>query len=346
MKKASLSKKRRMWILAIILILVAAGYLGVRHVTHPGSSHGTDESALRHEALASGGPLLAERLRSHVEKIATEIGPRGYTHLKALRATEAWIVRSLTDAGLAVSKQAYQVGDQVLFNIEALLHGTQADEPALVIGAHYDSVDGCPGANDNGSGVAALLELARHFASAARSGKRLLRTVRFVAFVNEEPPFFQTDVMGSLVYARACKERGDRLLGMLSIETIGYFSDQGGSQSFPPGLGLLYPGTGNFIAFVGNFASRSFLDRSLSIFRASSSFPSEGASLPGFVPGVGWSDHWSFWQCGYPAFMVTDTALFRYPFYHDPRDTPAKIDYERMADVVSGLAFVVEGLAR
>ena len=294
MKKSPRSKKRCMWILSSILILLGLLVLGVRCVTHPGASHGKDESAPLHKTLESAGLTLAERLRRHVEKIATEIGPRSYTHLAALREAEEWLVKSFSDAGLVVRKLGFQVGDQELFNIEASLVGTQSEKPALVIGAHYDSVDDCPAANDNGSGVAALLELAKQFSSAARSGKRLTHTLRFVAFVNEEPPFFQTEKMGSLVYAKACKARNEQLLGMLSLETIGYYSDEKGSQRFPAGLGLFYPSTGNFIAFVGNLKSRSFLERNLSIFRAGSSFPSEGASLPAFIPGIGWSDHWSW----------------------------------------------------
>jgi Zn-dependent M28 family amino/carboxypeptidase len=171
------------------------------------------------------------------------------------------------------------------------------------------------------------------------------KTVRFVAFANEEPPFFQNEGMGSLAYARHCRERGDRVEAMLSLETIGYYSDEPGTQRYPPPLGWFYPDTGNFVGFVGNTASGALVRRALSAFRRAAQFPSEGAALPAALEGVGWSDHWSFWQVGYPAIMVTDTAPFRYPHYHRPADTPEKLDYERMSRVATGLVAVVRSLA-
>jgi Zn-dependent M28 family amino/carboxypeptidase len=211
-----------------------------------------------------------------------------------------------------------------------------------VIGAHYDSVFGSPGANDNGSGVAAVLALAQRFASAKPK-----QTLRFVAFVNEEPPYFLSGEMGSQVYARRCKERGDKISAMISLETIGYFSDVPNSQTYPsPGLGLFYPNVGNFIGFVSNVKSRALLRRVITLFRKHAKVPSEGASLPAFIPGVSWSDQWSFWQQGYPAIMVTDTAPFRYPYYHSSNDTPDKLDYDRFTLVVSGMEKVIQELAK
>ncbi len=211
----------------------------------------------------------------------------------------------------------------------------------MVVGAHYDTVPGCPGANDNGSGVVATLALAD-----AMAGTKAARTLRFVLFVNEEPPHFQTDLMGSRVYARRCRERSENIAGMISLETIGYFRDEPKSQHFPvPGLGLFYPTQGNFIAFVGNFGSRGWVRATVGSFRRHAAFPCEGAALPGFVPGVGWSDHWAFYQEGYPALMVTDTAPFRYPHYHEPTDTPDRVDTERMARIVQAMERVVLDLA-
>ena len=212
--------------------------------------------------------------------------------------------------------------------------------PILLIGAHYDSVFGSPGANDNGSGVAAMLALARRFA-----GKPAQHTLRFVAFVNEEPPYFLTGQMGSFVYAGRCKARGDRISAMISLETIGYFSDAPHSQTYPaPGLGVFYPSVGNFIGFVSNVPSRNLLRRAIALFRKHAKIPSEGAALPAFIPGVSWSDQWSFWQHGYPGIMITDTAPFRYPHYHSATDTPDKLDYDRFALVVSGMEKVIEEL--
>ena len=227
-------------------------------------------------------------------------------------------------------------------NVEATLRGAGRAAEIVVIGAHYDTVAGCPGANDNGTGVAAVLELAQRFSRQPQP-----RTIRFVAFVNEEPPFFKTAHMGSVVYANAAKARGDRITAMLSLETMGYYSDEKGSQQYPAEIASLYPDVGNFIGFVANDALRHACCRRHG--RPSSgerAFPLQSAAAPDDVPGVGWSDHWAFWQAGYPAMMVTDTAPFRYPWYHTAEDTPDKIDYEKLAHVVDGLEAVIESLAR
>jgi Zn-dependent M28 family amino/carboxypeptidase len=225
-------------------------------------------------------------------------------------------------------------------NLEAERRGGSRAEEIVVFGAHYDSVVGSPGANDNASGVAALLELARR----ARQ-RRFARTLRFVAFVNEEPPNFQSGTMGSLRYAAEAKQRGERIVAMLSLETIGYYTDAPGSQFYPAPFGLLYPDRGNFIAFVGNPRSRPLLHRVVAAFREHARFPSEGAAAPGWIPGIAWSDHWAFWKHGYPAVMVTDTALFRYPQYHTQLDQPGILDYPRLARVVGGLHRVLDALA-
>jgi len=226
-------------------------------------------------------------------------------------------------------------------NIEVEVPGGAGADEVIIVGAHYDSVLGAVGANDNGSGVAAVLELARLFRDA-----RPARTVRFVAFVNEEPPFYRSEQMGSRVYARRSRERRDHIVAMLSLETIGYYSDEPGSQLYPFPLRFFYPSTGNFLALVANLGSRGLLHEALASFRRNAQFPSEGVAAPAFIPGVDWSDHWSFWQESYPALMVTDTALYRYPHYHTLQDTPDKLDYERLARVVMGLHGTLRDLAR
>jgi Zn-dependent M28 family amino/carboxypeptidase len=203
-----------------------------------------------------------------------------------------------------------------------------------VIGAHYDSAGTAPGANDNGTGVAATLALARNMANLrGRSNVR----IRWVFFVNEEPPYFQTPRMGSVVYAGQLRKSGETMIGMISLETMGFYSDRAGSQHYPSPLNLRYPDTGNFVAFVGMTSSRAFVRKTVGAFRAVAAFPSVGGSAPDFVQGIGWSDHWSFAQQGIPALMVTDTAPFRYPHYHTRYDTPDKVDYPRLARVVTGL---------
>jgi Zn-dependent M28 family amino/carboxypeptidase len=165
-----------------------------------------------------------------------------------------------------------------------------------------------------------------------------------VLFVNEEPPFFATDGMGSFVHAKRAKERNEKIVAMLSLETMGYYSETKGSQHYPFPFSYLYPDTGNFIGFVGNLKSGALVRKIVRLFREHAEFPSEGIAAPAFIPGIGWSDHWSFWQHGYPALMVTDTAPFRYRHYHTPEDTEDKIDYEKLARVTIGLKAVVEGL--
>jgi Zn-dependent M28 family amino/carboxypeptidase len=186
--------------------------------------------------------------------------------------------------------------------------------------------------------VAGVIELATLLGNLR--GKSSLR-IRLVLFVNEEPPFFKTELMGSLVYARRLKESGEPVLGMLSLETLGFYSDEKHSQRYPPPLGLLYPTTGNFVAFVGLTSSRAFVRRAVGSFRALVPFPSVGGTAPGFIPGIDWSDHWAFEKVGFPALMITDTAPFRYPHYHRTADSPDKVDYDRLARVVSGLERVI-----
>jgi hypothetical protein len=296
--------------------------------------------------ISSAAPLSPEdidlrtELKSDVQRLAGEIGERNMAHYGQLNAATDFIEDSFSRAGLHPRRDSYEVRGEACHNIEAEIPGTRPD--VVLIGAHYDSVFGSPGANDNGSGVAALLALARRFA-----GKPAQQTLRFVAFVNEEPPYFLTEQMGSFVYAGRCKARGDRISAMISLETIGYFSDAPHSQTYPAaGLGVFYPTVGNFIGFVSNVHSRALLRRSIALFRKHAKIPSEGAALPSFVPGVSWSDQWAFWQHGYPGIMITDTAPFRYPHYHSATDTPDKLDYDRFALVVSGMQKVIEELDR
>jgi Zn-dependent M28 family amino/carboxypeptidase len=272
--------------------------------------------------------------------LAGTIGERNLWSYGALERAAQYISTQLTTSGYTARRQTFDLAKLPLSNVEAVLEGTARAAEIVIIGAHYDTVAGCPGANDNASGVAAVLELAQRF-----SGQSQPRTIRFVAFVNEEPPFFQTAHMGSAVYANAARSRGDRVAGMLSLETMGYYSEEQGSQRYPAAIAGLYPDVGNFIGFVSNLASVRLLLRARRAFRRRTSFPLQSAAVPAAIPGVGWSDHWAFWQAGYPAMMVTDTAPFRYPWYHTAEDTPDKLDYDRLAHVVDGLEAVVESIA-
>jgi Zn-dependent M28 family amino/carboxypeptidase len=291
-------------------------------------------------ALTAAESEITKALRADVELLAGKIGERNVTKYDKLVAAAAFLEKTLAGAGYKVERQTYRVRGRDCVNLAAEITGSTRPAEILIIGAHYDSVVGAPGANDNSSGVAGVLALARSFAKAKPA-----RTLRFVFFTNEEPPWFQTEAMGSLVYAKRCREQKENIVAMLSLETIGYFSDEKDSQKYPAPFNLVYPSTGNFIGFVGDVKSGPLVSRVVTSFRKHAKFPSEGAAVPAEIVGVGWSDHWSFWQADYRALMVTDTAPFRYPHYHAKDDTPDKLDYERMARVVSGLEKVIAELA-
>ena len=287
---------------------------------------------------------LRGRLESHVRALAGDIGERNVLTPNALARAEEYI-RHAFDGSRIPCRRAHlrhpsRPSSLTVRNIEVEISGTASPGDIVIIGAHYDTVPGCAGANDNTTGVAGVLELARLL-----SARTTDRTVRLVAFVNEEPPFFRTDLMGSRVYARGCRERDENVVAMLSLETIGFYADEPGSQKYPFPFSFFYPDTGNFVGFVGNLGSRSLTRRAIRAFRESTEFPSEGIAAPWWIPGICWSDQWSSWREGYPGVMITDTAPFRYPHYHTPQDTPDRIDYNRFARVVMGVSGVVEVLA-
>ena len=282
---------------------------------------------------------LRDALQRDVEKLAGEIGERNVGHYRSLAAAADFLEASFTKSGYDACRQGYNIAGVACYNIEVEIQGSDRMDEVVIIGAHYDSVDGSPGANDNATGAAAVLALARLFA-----GGKTSRTLRFVEFVNEEPPYFRSSKMGSVVYARQCHERGEKIVAMLSLETIGYYSNEKGSQKYPFPFGLIYPSTGNFIGFVGNTLSKGLVRDVVASFRRNTKHPSEGGALPGIIPGIDLSDQWAFWQEGYPGVMVTDTALFRYPYYHSRGDTPDKVQYDPLARVVAGLGRVVADL--
>jgi hypothetical protein len=291
--------------------------------------------------LSSGEAVLEAELRADVRTLAEDIGERNVPdHARQLNEAAEFISRSFTTAGYQPASQWYDAGPAKCRNLEVEIPGIGSAQQIVIIGAHYDSVPGSPGADDNASGVAALLALARRFV-----GSHPERTVRFVAFANEEPPFFWTDKMGSLVYAAMCRQRGDQVVAMISLESLGFYSTVPRSQRYPAGLGLLYPSTGDFVAFVGNLKSRSLIHEVLRTFRGARVLPSIGAAIPNAVPGAGWSDHWSFWQQGFPAIEITDTAPYRNPHYHSAGDTVTRVDYDRLARFTWGMRAVLRQLA-
>lgn len=285
-----------------------------------------------HRTMNASSPILADRLRAHVTHLAVDIGERNVFRSDTLHAAADYIRHEWSTQGYQVNSQYYQAFGVNSENLEVRRTGKTRPEEIIVVGAHYDTITGSPGADDNASGIAALLELSRLFAPLETA-----RTVRFVAFVNEEPPFFFWGQMGSRVYAEAAKARGDNIRLMISLEMLGSYSDKPGSQAYPPLLRHFYPDRANFIAMVSNRASRRELRQLLAAFEAHSAFPVESLASCEFVPGVAWSDHLSFWRQGYPAIMLTDTAFYRNAAYHSADDTPEKLNYPAMGEMVEGL---------
>ncbi len=285
---------------------------------------------------------LQVNLKGHIVALAGAIGERRIGRGDSLAQSQAYI-RATFLAIPHVNENQIQLEDVGASGAHAqnLSLEIPGDTRSIVlVGAHCDSAPLAPGADDNATGVAATLEIVRRLAPA-----HFHKTLRFVLFANEEPPYFQHAGMGSLAHTEACRTRGDQIDAMLSLESLGYYADGAGTQQYPWPVGWFYPDRGDFVGFIGNLGSRALVREAIGTFRAAASFPSEGGALPASIPGVGWSDHWAFWQQGYPAIMITDTATFRNPNYHADTDTPATIDYGKFARVTLGVSRVVEELA-
>ena len=329
-------KQRGLKRLAVVLLVsgvLSAGCFS-RMTSMPGESYAGP--------AVSADEALEVSLRADVTQLARGFGERNVENTPdALERTATWLSERLTSLGYAVKEEKYPVGERSVKNLIVEKAGSTRPSEIIVIGAHYDSAHGTPGADDNGSGVAAGLALAAQVMKAKPA-----RTVRFVFFTNEEPPFFRTKSMGSEVNAKATRARGDDVKAMLALETMGYFSDEAHSQHYPWPFSIAYPSTGNFIAFVGNSESRDLARECVRVFREHGKVASEGAAIPAFVEGADWSDHGPFWRQDYRAVMVTDTAPFRNPHYHEGTDVPERVDFRRLALTTEGLFAVVEALAQ
>jgi len=273
-------------------------------------------------------------LRQAVTVLASEIGVRSFQDHERLTSAADYISGQLASFGYNVTHQTFYFRMHPYDNLIAELPGTSMPGRILVIGAHYDTVRTTPGADDNASGVAGLLGLARQLSRIQPD-----KTIRFVFFCLEEPPTYRTRNMGSYHYARSLKEKGDRVEGMICLEMIGYFCDREGCQHYPlPFMNVKFPKAGNYISMVGNLRSRRFTQKLAKDFRENTDLPVITLNAPAIVIGIDFSDHWSFGKFGYKALMVTDTAFYRNPHYHAPSDLPETLDYERMAKIVEGLA--------
>lgn len=321
-------------ILAALALLLAIGYavmIGVK----PTQTRPVMDEAVRGEIAA-----LETRLMGHVVVLAGEIGERHFLRPAGLRAAADYIRQVWTAQGFSVAEEPVEAAGERFVNLFVEQRGSARPEEIVLVGAHYDSLIGTPGADDNATGVAVLLEMPGLLRRAAP-----VRTLRLVAFVNEEPPHFHTEWMGSRVHARNARQRGERIVAMISLETLGYYSAAPGSQRYPFPFGAFYPTTGNFLGVVGNLSSRRLVTEFLRHFQAATDFPVEGVATFAWIPGVDWSDHWSFWREGYPAVMLTDTAPYRYPEYHAAGDLPERITGREFARAAHGIIETVRRLA-
>ena len=237
-----------------------------------------------------------------------------------------------------MTNQTYLINGNPYQNIIALFPSTN---PArIVVGAHYDACADTPGADDNASGIAGILELARLI------GKfQPHHTIELVAYCTEEPPFFGTQDMGSAHHAQGLQEQGIRVDAMLALEMIGYFSDAPSSQSYPAFIFRLFcPSKGNFIAVVGNTKQRRLIKATKIAMRGITDLPVHSVSVPGFIQGVDFSDHRNYWAHGFPAVMITDTAFLRNKMYHELGDTADRLDYTRMSKVVIAVLEAIKKL--
>jgi Zn-dependent M28 family amino/carboxypeptidase len=293
--------------------------------------------------LFSRGPMkhIKSNLIETVSHLSEKIGPRSYLDTGKLDEAAGYIEGKFRSFGWEVTRQPFAYRNNTYCNVSVEVPGVgERDESILVIGAHYDTVPDTPGADDNASGVAGLLELARLVSLAP-----FRRSTRFVAFCLEEPPAFMTSRMGSYLYAQRLFVEGTKVYGMISLEMLGYYCEDEGCQYYPSSIfRLFYPGKGDYIAFVGNISSRRFTRSVKDSFKSVSSLPVKSLSGISLIPGVDFSDHRSFWKFDYRAFMVTDTAFYRNPNYHDPGDTAGTLDYDKMAELVNGLYKALRGI--
>lgn len=327
---ARLTKKRLLFLFlcgAAGAALIAAGTYGwdLWSPAWPGGATATDPAALRRT----------------VADLASGIGPRDLynNNLPRLRRAEAYLAERFRAAGCAPEFQEYTASGVKVRNITCVKRGLSSPEEVIVVGAHYDTFNN-PGADDNASGVAGVLALAER----ARS-RSYARTVKFAAFVNEEPPFFRNGGMGSKVWADAARARGEDIRGAFILEMIGFFSERRFSQRYPPFVGFFLPDRANFIAQIADARSRRLAESADRAYRGVPALPLKTVILPSAVRGVDFSDHRSFWAQGWPAVMFTDTSFYRTPHYHKATDRPETLNYEYMAAFLDGAGAALDDAA-
>ncbi|PYN18289.1 MAG: peptidase M28 [Candidatus Rokuibacteriota bacterium] len=322
---------RKVLVTAAVLLAALAG--GLVYVVQP---IGWRSSGARPDGV---DPV---RLEAHVRMLAETLAPRHWKRQDNLDRAAAYVAARLGEAGARVTEQVYAVEAAGRYRNVIGSFGPEAGE-RVIVGAHYDGAGPFAAADDNASGVAGLLELARLLGT----GRTPATRVDLVAFTLEEPPYYDTEWMGSHVHAAALRREGVAVRAMIALEMIGYFSDAPGSQRLPHLLlRVVYPSTGNFVAVIGRLGEAQLARRVKRAMQDATDLDVYSMNAPAWIPGIDFSDHRSYWAQGYPAVMVTDTAFYRNDRYHTPRDTPDTLDYRRMADVVRGVHRAVLTLAR
>jgi Zn-dependent M28 family amino/carboxypeptidase len=277
--------------------------------------------------------VLKENLRRHIQVLSFDIGERNLFKYENLEKAARYIKQELESLGYHLEEQVYSIGGKPYRNLIATKKGINKKDKIIIVCAHYDSVWGSPGADDNASAVAGLLELARLLCQ-----DNLNKTIKFIAFTNEEPPIFMSHDMGSLRYAKEARRKKENIEAVLCLESLGFYSEKKNSQSYPLGLNFFYPDKGNFIGITSNFSSAPLLKKIVKEFKNNSSLPIEYLIAPiFFAPAISFSDNWSFWRFGYKAVMITDTAFYRNPYYHTAEDTPDKLNYASITEVIEEL---------
>jgi Zn-dependent M28 family amino/carboxypeptidase len=335
----STSRARRVAGPVILFCMITCGVGGVSWMTGACSP-----ARVTPPAIARQAPLadLEAQLTRDVNHLAMTIGERhGDGREAALEAAAVWIEAELVAAGWSVVREAYTVDGEPFRNVYVEVPGSGAPEEVVVIGAHYDSAEGTPGADDNATGVAALLYTAR-----ALVGVKPARTLRLVFFTNEEPPYFKGPAMGSLVHAKRTAARGERVVAMASLEMLGFYAEGEGVQTYPLGLGAVYPAHGDYIAVVGDIESEPLVQECAAALRGATDMQIETLAAPRALAEISFSDQWSFWQLGWPGVMITDTGFLRNAHYHLDSDTPDKLDFARMARVTRAIPALAATLSR
>ena len=277
---------------------------------------------------------IKKNMESDIEYLQN-LGPRNSGNdisYRQLRHCEEWIKQKWESQGYVVKKHTFSIKGKEYSNLEIEIKGRTLPSEIIIISAQYDTLPNSPGANNNGSGMAILFQLSQLLRKYTPD-----RTLRLLNFVNEEDPFFGTEMMGSYQYAKRCRQRGEEIRVMLSLDALGVYKDEPGSQRLPFPFSMFYPSRGNFLAFIGDFSSRKYMVETTRGFKKGSSFPIEAGVVPKWVEGAAWSDHLSFWRFGYPGIMITDTGGFRSASHTTKEDTIDKLNFEAMSRIVVGM---------